>query len=188
MTQNTAMNDTYHPIPDFPGYSVNKHGDVRSERSKLPVALVPNKNGEVALRRQDKTIFCRPAVLRRMAGVAAPQPPESSGLPRGAQALQAAQERDKEALDEARLGWQASEAECARLRKHCETLAAALHATEDSLDRSRRAYAHSDALVKQLHEELAGCKRPRLASPPVKKRGRPPNPESGELLPLEFDV
>ena len=56
MTQNTAMTDTYHPIPGFTGYSVNKHGDVRSERRKLPVTLVPNKNGEVGLRCQNKTL------------------------------------------------------------------------------------------------------------------------------------
>ena len=182
------MTDTYHPIPDFPGYSVNAHGDVCSERSKLPVALMPSKNGEVALRKGMKIFRFTPTVLRRMAGLVAPQPPESFVLTSAEQSLQAVRRAEKQALDEARLGWQASEAECVRLRKHCETLAAALHATEDSLDRSRRAYAHSDALVKQLRSELEACKRPRLASPPVKKRGRPPNPESDELLPLEFDV
>ena len=181
------MSGEFHPIPGFPGYSVNAHGDVRSERRKLPVTLVPNKNGEVGLRCQNKAFLFMPAVLRRMAGVAAPQPPESSGLSAGARAIEATRERDKEALDEARLGWQASEAECVRLRSELEdakararsllennaNLTSVLQSTEESLDRSRRAYAHSDALVKQLRSELAGCKRPRLASPPVKKRGRP---------------
>ena len=175
------MNDTYYPIPGFPGYSVNRHGDVRSERRALPVTLAPNKNGEVGLRKGMQVFRFTPAELRRMAGVAAPQPPESSGLPRGAQALQAARERDKKALGEARLGWQASEAECGKLRKRCAGL-------ESDLNRSRRAYAHSDALVKNLCAELAACKRPGLAPAPAKKRGRPQNYESDELLPLEFDA
>ena len=180
--------DSFHPIPDFPGFSVNAHGDVRSERRKMPVTLVPNKNGEVALRKGMKIFRFTPAVLRRMAGVAAPQPPESFALTSAEQSLQAARRAEKQALDEARLGWQASEAECERLRKRCETLAASLQSTEESLDRSRSAYAHCDALVRQLREELAEGKRPKRAPAPAKKRGRPRNPESDELMPLEFDA